>query len=252
MSDNPKINAPWFQIFASDFLAQTGPLTPSETGIYVKLLSVMHLHAGPIPADLGRLARRVGADMRTFRPALEALIDAGLVVSNDDFLWSPAAQSSIENITRKSKIASENVATRYRKSEQNQRSESTDVSMLDVRCQIEDTQAPPGPEISLPSQNDDKSVSDVDDEAAREGAAPLAHRVGQQITIPVLGRGHVCKIVSRRPYILIAKHRSKDGRIIFARMQWDADGRGACRVITADEADALPTFSGETSNDQSA
>ncbi|TBC78008.1 DUF1376 domain-containing protein [Rhizobium ruizarguesonis] len=245
MSDNPKINAPWFQIFASDFLAQTGPLTPSETGIYVKLLSVMHLHAGPIPADLGRLARRVGADMRTFRPALEALIDAGLVVSNDDFLWSPAAQSSIENITRKSKIASENVATRYRKNEQNQRSDSTDVSMLDVRCQIEDTQAPPGPEISLPSQNDNKSVSDRSDEAAREGAAAPSYRVNQAILIPLLGNGRVYKIVSIRPYVLVAKHRSKTGDVSFARMQWQANGRGLCRVISRDEADELPTFSGE-------
>ncbi|MBY3119946.1 hypothetical protein [Rhizobium laguerreae] len=113
-------------------------------------------------------------------------------------------------------------------------------------------QAPPS---EIPNPDSDVELRRLDGDqsvAAREGAAPPAHRVGQQITIPVLGRGHVCKIVSRRPYILIAKHRSEDGRIIFARMQWGADGRGACRVITADEADALPTFSGETSNDQSA
>ncbi|CDN92511.1 DUF1376 domain-containing protein [Agrobacterium tumefaciens] len=240
---------PWFRIFASDFLSETGDLTPSEAGVYIKLLAVMHLHAEPIVDDIGRLARRVGADMRVFKPARAALIEAGLIISKDGKLWSALSEGELEHITARSQIARSNVATRHQKGKQKQGTISTDVDK--TRAVIRDERL----EDQFPSETDPSStsyVSDSDDALARDGAGPQAHQVNQPIDIPVLGSGNVYKIVSRRPYTIVVRHRAESGQLSFARMQWDANGQGVCRVITRDEADALPSAPGETTNDRSA
>ncbi|PZU18945.1 MAG: hypothetical protein DI589_22960 [Shinella sp.] len=245
MTDNGK--AYFYRTVPTDFLAQTASLTPSETGVYAKLLAIMHMYAEPIPYDAGRLARRVGADLRTFRPAMKALIDAGLITETDGFLWSPLIEREIEHFSRKSKIASENATIGRQKRTQNQRRNSADADKkLELDIEI-DPQTPEGSEESYTSHS---SVGV--DAPARDGAGSHGYRVDDLIEIPKLGRGRVYKIVSLRPYVLIAAWRSKSGELHTFRMEFHDGGGGICRAIDRADADALPSFSGENDHGRTA
>lgn len=237
-----KSGAFWFRIDSAKFLAETGGLKPSEVGAYVKLLAIMHLHAEPIPDDMDRLARRVGTDLRTFKPAREALLEAGLIFLKDGLLWSPLIEYELDRFTRKSKIASENASAGHKKRKQNQRQNSADAcksQMLELEI---DPQAPDGPEESYTSHSPQGG-----DTPARYGAGIHTVRVDQELTIPGIGECWVTKIVSVKPYHFVVEARDDDGNGRAFRV----DRQLRFNEISISQADALPDLSGET-HDQTA
>ena len=237
-----KSGAYWFRIDSAKFLAETGGLKPSEVGTYVKLLAIMHLHAEPIPDDMDRLARRVGTDLRTFKPAREALIDAGLIFVKDGLLWSPLIEHELERFTRKSKTNSENASAGHKKRKQNQRQNSA-VAYKSQNTELDiDPQAPGGPEESYTSHSPLGG-----DAPARSGAGLNMVRVNDELTIPGVGECWVTKIVSVKPYHFVVETRDDygNGRAFRVDRQLRFD------EISLSQAGALPDLSGEP-HDQTA
>lgn len=80
---------PWMRFYPSDWLASTRGLTPTETGLYILLITAMVDREGPLFDDERDLARFVGARPSVYRKALQALLDGGEVVKTASGLWCP-------------------------------------------------------------------------------------------------------------------------------------------------------------------
>lgn len=57
-------DTPFIKFFPGDFLDGTSGLTPADRRVYITLLCLMWEGEGPITMDEGRLARRLGLDIR--------------------------------------------------------------------------------------------------------------------------------------------------------------------------------------------
>lgn len=252
MKKSSKKAAPWFRLFASEFQASTSSLKALEKGVYVALLVEMHERGEPLHEDYSAFARVAGTTPATVKKAVELLISRDLLYYwEDGLLWSGASQREAANQEKHSELQRKKASLRWQKDEQKQDSDDAGAyRYLDSRYIDDHVPSEHGQSPYLNSYQD--STTDGGSGATREGAAPPSYRVNQPIVIPVFGDGHVYKIVSRRPYTIIARHQSDTGHLSFARMQWDAEGHGVCRAISREDADALPTISGETGHDRSA
>ncbi|MFI5022635.1 MAG: DUF1376 domain-containing protein [Alphaproteobacteria bacterium] len=76
-----------FDFFPRDWHLDTRELTPGAKGIYVDILCAMYARGGPLPADERELCRITAcATVRSLRPLLTELIDAGKLHLRDGFL----------------------------------------------------------------------------------------------------------------------------------------------------------------------
>lgn len=83
-----KQKQPYMKFFASDWLVITRALTPSEAGVLIKLISMMH-ESGPLEDDNRILARPCGCSTYAFGKAKDALLKERLLTKILGNLWSP-------------------------------------------------------------------------------------------------------------------------------------------------------------------
>jgi len=131
-------SAPWFRFFASDWLSATRGLKPTECGILVHLIAMMHERGEPIAEDHAWLARLCGTTKTSFAKSLEILVSAGQITrirDNDTArLWNSDVQREIEYREEKSQKAKTNSQKRWGKDQQNQR--PSDATAMLTRDQI--------------------------------------------------------------------------------------------------------------------
>ena len=74
------MNAPAFQLYASDFYMDTASWSPSEVGIYFRLL-IWEWVNGPIPDDLRKMARIAGCDPKTLDTSWKTCIGEKFIIN---------------------------------------------------------------------------------------------------------------------------------------------------------------------------
>lgn len=120
---------PWFQFFASDWLAGTRGLSAIETGIYITLIASMYDREEPLANDVERLSRLCGASPRQFKAALGKLIEDGKIVEVDGKLWNSRVEEQLQLRAAKSEKAKSAADARHNgKTEQIQRPISANAS----------------------------------------------------------------------------------------------------------------------------
>lgn len=125
-------DTPFFQFYASDWLAGTRGLTATETGVYITLVAMMYEIEGPIANDPKRLARLCGSTPAAFKKSVDALVQAGKLTLGDDGFFNRRVQIEIEKRTEKRAAASQSAKVRWDKNKQNQGSENANAS--DPQC----------------------------------------------------------------------------------------------------------------------
>lgn len=122
-------NMPWFQFYASDWLAGTRGLSAVETGIYITMIASMYDKGSPLPNDPDRLARLCGATAKQFKPAMERLIEEGKICIVDGGVWNSRVEDELKVRSTKSDKAKLSAESRWNgKTEQNQSSDCANAS----------------------------------------------------------------------------------------------------------------------------
>lgn len=121
-------DSPFFQFYASDWLAGTRGLTATETGVYITLVAMMYEVEGPIANDAKRLARLCGSTPAAFKKSVDALVEAGKLTLGSEGFFNRRVQIEIEKRTEKRAAASQSAKVRWDKSKQNQSSENANAS----------------------------------------------------------------------------------------------------------------------------
>lgn len=197
--------AQWFRFFAGRWLASTRGLKPSETGILVNLLAMMHERGGPLPENDPRLWRQCGAVTKAmFETARDTLISYRQVIRCDGGLWSDYMQSELEYRRDRTEIAKKNASYRGQKSEQNQQAEEAKAT----RVKREEVEVSEDRSLSgHSSTGGQRSTADVEDDARLTGASSIRssiYRVGDQILVPSYGDCLVHDVLEGRG-IVVAK-----------------------------------------------
>lgn len=104
---------PWFQFFASDWLAGTRGLSAVETGIYITLIASMYDRETPLPNDADRLSRLCGCSARQFKAALQRLMDEGKVIDREGQLWNTRVEEQLQLRAAKSEKAKQSANARH-------------------------------------------------------------------------------------------------------------------------------------------
>lgn len=112
----------WVRFFVSDWLASTRGLKPTEAGILIHLLAMLHERGAPLPEDLDRLARRCGTTKPTLKRSIEMLIELGYLTRKDRALWTDKVQVEIDWRAEKSANGKTAAKERWKKDQQNQAS----------------------------------------------------------------------------------------------------------------------------------
>ncbi|MBV6636352.1 MAG: DUF1376 domain-containing protein [Mameliella sp.] len=81
-------NFPWGKFHTSDWLTETGDLTPAERGVLITIVCLEMEAGGPLQDDNSRLARRCGLPAGGLAKIKNALIEIGLLVQSDGMLSS--------------------------------------------------------------------------------------------------------------------------------------------------------------------
>jgi hypothetical protein len=95
-------------------------LRPAEVGVLIRLVAVLHERGRPVKEDVARLARLCCATPATFRQAVEALVDEGLIFRREGLLWSAEVEREIDFRSEKSSKSRSAAKKRWAKSEENQ------------------------------------------------------------------------------------------------------------------------------------
>lgn len=122
------MKSPWFRFFPVDWLCGTSELSAGERGVYITLIAKMYDHGGAIPRDDARLARLCGLPVVGFRRALETLIEQGKITTEGDDLFNPRAKREVSERENRVDISRQNANSRWKKSKQNQHSDSKSAS----------------------------------------------------------------------------------------------------------------------------
>jgi len=127
--------SPYFQFYASDWLAGTRGLSAAEMGVYITLLAMMYEREAPIDMDHDRLARLCGATPAAFRKCLSALIEEGKIEDTDEGLFNKRARKEIQIREKKREVNSSNANERWRKTKQKQR--KADATASNSQCETD-------------------------------------------------------------------------------------------------------------------
>lgn len=158
---------PWFQFYASDWLAGTRGLTPAETGIYITLIAMMYETRAPISMEKRRIARLCNCPPGAFAKALECLIDDGKIIETEGGLWN----ERVENEIQKREVASQNGrdsaqkrwSIQGKKTQQNQQTENAEAYATAMPSQCD----------SDANQNQNQNNVDTSVSTAHSGAPPV-------------------------------------------------------------------------------
>jgi len=127
--------SPYFQFYASDWLAGTRGLTAAEMGVYITLLAMMYEREAPIDMDHDRLARLCGATPAAFKKCLSALIEEGKIQSTEKGLLNKRAFKEIAFREKKREVNSANASKRWGKTQRKQR--KIDATALNSQCETD-------------------------------------------------------------------------------------------------------------------
>lgn len=127
--------SPYFQFYASDWLAGTRGLSAAEMGVYITLLAMMYEREAPIDMDHDRLARLCGATPAAFKKCLAALIEEGKIEDTDEGLFNKRARKEIQIREKKREVNSSNAHERWRKTKQKQR--KSDATASNSQCETD-------------------------------------------------------------------------------------------------------------------
>ena len=105
---------PWFQFFASDWLAGTRGLSAVETGIYITLIASMYDKQAPLPNDDERLSRLCGSSPRQFKSTLARLVEDGKILVVGETLWNVKVEEQLQLRAAKSEKAKQSVDVRWK------------------------------------------------------------------------------------------------------------------------------------------
>ncbi|WP_421907403.1 DUF1376 domain-containing protein [Mameliella sp.] len=81
-------NFPWGKFHTSDWLTDTGDLTPAERGVLITIVCLEMEAGGPLQDNSSRLARRCGLQAGGFAKIKTALVEMDLLVQSDGMLSS--------------------------------------------------------------------------------------------------------------------------------------------------------------------
>ncbi|KNY18259.1 hypothetical protein AKG11_03770 [Shinella sp. SUS2] len=160
----------WFKFHSRDWLAKTGGLAPSDKGILTDLLAIMHERGEPVPFNEKILSARCRATPKTFKKAVETLIEAGLIHLEEGMIWSGTMQDQIE-FERKNSLSRKTAAEkRWKKIKQNQSSVDTDAMLLE--SEITDIEGKPHQGASPSTTQSTSSSTQPDHKQDTRPAAP--------------------------------------------------------------------------------
>lgn len=163
---------PWFQFFASDWLAGTRGLSAVETGIYITLIASMYDREEALQNDTERLARLCGASVKQFGQAIGKLIDDGKILLVDGKLWNARVEEQLKLRASKSEKAKSAADVRHSgKTEQKQRKNYADAT----------TKQSPDDAIQKPEARD-QNIEPNSAHSEPQSRAALCVEVGKKIT----------------------------------------------------------------------
>lgn len=165
----------WFKFKSREWLARTGGLNPSDKGILIDLLAIMHERGEPVPYNAAVLARRCRATPRSFSKAVECIIEAGLAHLEGGAIWSELMQVQIE-FERKNSLSRKTAAEkRWKKTKENQYNADADAMLYESRDIDREGKAPQGPSPSSNTQPVyDETASSPAPEGAEDAPEPVA------------------------------------------------------------------------------
>lgn len=175
---------PWFQFYASDWLAGTRGLSAVETGIFITLIASMYDRGSPLPNDQERLARLCGATAKQFKPAMQRLVDEGKVIITEDGVWNARVDEQIRFRATKSDKAKLSAESRWSEKTEEKQCEA-DANASQTQCERNANQkpytrstvvvdipsikpTPPNPEPSPPPNDTGQDQFDKLDNALRQ------------------------------------------------------------------------------------
>lgn len=245
---------PWFRLHSSEFQSQTRGMKAAEKGFYVDLLVMMHEWCGPVPSDISIISRATSTTPASAKNYLDTLLSRGLIHRvRADKLWSPASQRELENQEERSEIGRKKSSKRWQKDEENQRSDDAAAMRYENKDIERDSEGLKDPQISNSPQRSDSHKSDVDDTAARDGAASPPIGINDDIFLDGFGLGWVEKIISWSPLITVVRTEDKiEGGTRAFRVEHSLEGKLRKRPMTEDEVDALPDQPDDRGSDHDA
>lgn len=96
MSDHDKTPAVWFRFSPEEFIFATRMLSASETGIFIRLVTEMHITGGPMVEDVAGLARRCQTTRAAMAVAIKTLLAYGLIRKIPGGLWTDFGEPSVQ------------------------------------------------------------------------------------------------------------------------------------------------------------
>ena len=128
-------DAPFINVYTSDFLAGTGGMTAATKGVYITLLCMIYESEAPLSQSWDTLARRCGCTLPAFRKAMAALQDDGKIELIDGRVWSDKCEKHLTLRRERRNSAKAAAKKRWQKSDENQG--EGDAPAYDPQCKPE-------------------------------------------------------------------------------------------------------------------